>query len=66
MREAALDEEINFVRKILGEMKGFEPAGYGRIMKELAPPLQIDCGYRHIGRNVALSKEYLKDYLTPA
>ncbi|WP_269478142.1 class I SAM-dependent methyltransferase [Hominibacterium faecale] len=59
-----LEAEIDFVRKNLrGDEAVLElAAGYGRIMKELAPHCKSIVGMDISEENVALSKEYLKDY----
>ena len=59
-----LEAEIDFVRKNLrGDEAVLElAAGYGRIMKELAPHCKSIVGMDISEENVALSKEYLKDW----
>lgn len=58
-----LDEEIDFVRKKLsGTERVLEmAAGYGRIVKELAPYCDSIIGMDISAENVELGKEYLKD-----
>ena len=58
-----LDSEIAFVR---GELKGDERilelgAGYGRIMRALAPFAASIAGVEISAENVAMGREYLKD-----
>lgn len=59
-----LDEEINFVRRNLnGSEKILEVgAGYGRIIKELAPFAARIIGVDISEASVNLGKEYLKEY----
>ncbi|MDI9371169.1 MAG: class I SAM-dependent methyltransferase [Synergistaceae bacterium] len=58
-----LKDEIEFVRSGLGgDEDALElGAGYGRIMKELAPSLKSITGVDLSERSVELGKEYLKD-----
>jgi 2-polyprenyl-6-hydroxyphenyl methylase/3-demethylubiquinone-9 3-methyltransferase len=59
-----LDEEINFIR---GRLRGTEDvlemgAGYGRILKELAPYAKSFVGIDISEGSVAFGKEYLKEF----
>lgn len=59
-----LDEEIDFVRrKLSGTERVLEmAAGYGRIVKELAPYCDSIIGMDISAENVELGQEYLKGY----